>query len=99
MVDPLFWVLDGLAAALSLVSVFFALLSHRRANRRVQLVEQRYAEVVALHVRLCEGCCPTCSGSGAAYDESTGGKCWDCQGTGHPHLGTCGPLPLKELSS
>jgi len=36
------------------------------------------------------GCCPMCSGSGASGEESTGGACWDCQGTGHPHLGPCG---------
>lgn len=97
--DPLFWVLDVLAIVLSLVSAFFAVLAHRRANRRVRLAWEQYEQVVALHVRLCEGCCPTCGGGGAVYDESTGGKCWDCQGTGHPHLGTCGPLPLKELGS
>lgn len=26
--------------------------------------------------------CSSCEGTGAAWDESTGGKCWDCQATG-----------------
>lgn len=39
--------------------------------------------------RLLPGCCPMCGGGGASGEESTGGKCWDCQGTGHPHLGRC----------
>ena len=30
-----------------------------------------------------------CGGGGASGEESTGGMCWDCQGTGHPHLGPC----------
>jgi hypothetical protein len=36
------------------------------------------------------GCCPSCGGSGASGEECTGGACWDCQATGHPHLGPCG---------
>jgi hypothetical protein len=36
------------------------------------------------------GCCPSCAGSGASGEECTGGACWDCQATGHPHLGPCG---------
>jgi hypothetical protein len=28
------------------------------------------------------GPCSTCEGRGTSYDESTGGKCWDCHGTG-----------------
>lgn len=36
------------------------------------------------------GCCPACGGSGASGEECTGGACWDCQATGHPHLGPCG---------
>jgi hypothetical protein len=28
------------------------------------------------------GPCSTCEGRGTSYDESTGGKCWDCRGTG-----------------
>lgn len=31
-----------------------------------------------------------CGGGGASGEECTGGMCWDCQGTGHPHLGPCG---------
>ncbi len=31
------------------------------------------------------GCCTGCDGTGAARDESTGGRHWDCQGTGHLH--------------
>jgi hypothetical protein len=44
-----------------------------------------------------EGCCGACDGRG--HDISapeTGGLCWDCRGTGHPHLGPCTPL-LREL--
>lgn len=26
--------------------------------------------------------CSECKGSGTSWDESTGGKCWDCRGTG-----------------
>lgn len=85
-----------LSIVLSLASVALAIWSSRRANRRVRVAQQRYREVVALHVRLCEGCCPRCGGNGGDYDESTGGRCWDCQGSGHPHLGTCGPLPLES---
>lgn len=35
------------------------------------------------------GCCRACDGDGAggtARVESHGGLCWDCQGTGHPHV-------------
>jgi hypothetical protein len=40
--------------------------------------------------------CETCKGRGTSFDESTGGKCWDCQGGGklphwigdNPSLGT-----------
>jgi DnaJ-class molecular chaperone len=32
-----------------------------------------------------EGCCPTCDGTGASSDIETGGRCWDCYGTGHAH--------------
>jgi hypothetical protein len=35
------------------------------------------------------GCCPMCV-DGYSGEECTGGLCWDCQGTGHPHLGPCG---------
>ena len=31
------------------------------------------------------GCCPDCKGTGAANDELTGGRHWDCYGTGHLH--------------
>lgn len=44
------------------------------------------------------GPCSTCEGRGTSYDESTGGKCWDCRGGGqlpgsleltdNPSLGT-----------
>src|SRR5689334_20297300 len=44
------------------------------------------------------GPCPTCEGRGTSYDESTGGKCWDCKAGGmlpghvvltdNPSLGT-----------
>jgi hypothetical protein len=79
------YVLDGIAILLSLGSVFFAIRAHRRYRRAVQM-----------HVRLCEGCCTSCGGSGGAYDESTGGRCWDCQGSGHPHLGACGPPEVRS---
>jgi hypothetical protein len=46
------------------------------------------------------GPCSTCEGRGTSYDESTGGKCWDCRGGGqlpghleltdNPSLGTGG---------
>lgn len=36
------------------------------------------------------GCCPRCGGSGSSGEECTGGACWDCQATGHPHMGPCG---------
>lgn len=35
------------------------------------------------------GCCRACDGAGAggtARVESHGGLCWDCRGTGHPHV-------------
>jgi hypothetical protein len=35
------------------------------------------------------GCCSSCGGSGYSGEECTGGACWDCQATGHPHLGRC----------
>jgi hypothetical protein len=35
-------------------------------------------------------CCDRCHGTGGdVWDESTGGLCWDCRGTGHPHTGLC----------
>lgn len=37
-----------------------------------------------------DGCCSMCGGGGMSGEECTGGMCWDCQGTGHPHLGPCG---------
>lgn len=41
-------------------------------------------------LRSIPGCCDRCHGTGGdVWDESTGGLCWDCQGTGHPHLGLC----------
>jgi hypothetical protein len=40
----------------------------------------------ALHLlRTIPGCCPVCDGAGGDYN----GPCWDCQATGHPHLGLC----------
>ena len=36
------------------------------------------------------GCCGNCDGYGGdASAPETGGMCWDCQGTGHAHLGRC----------
>ena len=36
------------------------------------------------------GCCSMCKGTGYSGDDATpGGKCWDCQGTGHAHAGPC----------
>lgn len=36
------------------------------------------------------GCCGNCDGEGSdASAPETGGLCWDCQGTGHPHAGRC----------
>lgn len=35
------------------------------------------------------GCCPSCDGTGASGEECTNGACWDCQATGHPHIGRC----------
>lgn len=35
------------------------------------------------------GCCPMCDGTGASGEECTNGACWDCQATGHPHVGRC----------
>lgn len=44
-----------------------------------------------------EGCCGACDGRGRDMGApETGGLCWDCQGTGHPHLGPCSPT-LREL--
>lgn len=50
------------------------------------------------HVIEVWGPCPTCEGCGTSYDESTGGKCWDCRASGtlpstltisdNPSLGT-----------
>lgn len=31
------------------------------------------------------GCCSTCKGTGAGNDPETGGRCFDCYGTGHTH--------------
>jgi hypothetical protein len=37
------------------------------------------------------GCCGHCDGFGSDPSApETGGLCWDCRGTGHPHLGPCG---------
>jgi hypothetical protein len=33
-----------------------------------------------------KGCCPSCKGTGSSYDVETGGRCWDCFGTGHCHI-------------
>lgn len=35
------------------------------------------------------GCCDGCQGTGISGDQQTGGKCWDCRGTGHAHDGPC----------
>lgn len=36
------------------------------------------------------GCCGNCDGYGGdASAPETGGRCWDCQGTGHAHVGRC----------
>lgn len=44
-----------------------------------------------------EGCCGACDGRGRdASAPETGGQCWDCHGTGHPHAGPCTPT-LREL--
>jgi hypothetical protein len=49
-------------------------------------------------LRTIPGCCPVCNGAGGDYN----GPCWDCQATGHPHLGLCmwgdprAPLPPAE---
>jgi hypothetical protein len=43
------------------------------------------------------GCCGACDGRGGdASAPETGGLCWDCQGTGHAHVGPCSPT-LREL--
>lgn len=39
------------------------------------------------------GPCPTCSGTGTAWDESTGGRCSDCYGGGELPGGTVGDNP------
>lgn len=39
------------------------------------------AEVIATHVTSA-GCCDLCDGTGSAAD----GPCWQCRGTGHPHV-------------
>lgn len=37
------------------------------------------------------GCCGHCDGEGGDPSApETGGLCWDCRGTGHPHLGSRG---------
>lgn len=33
------------------------------------------------------GCCTSCKGTGSSYDVETNGRCWDCHGTGHTHMG------------
>ena len=39
-----------------------------------------------LRWRYCRGCCSSCDGSGSdASAPETGGRCWDCYGTGHLH--------------
>jgi len=47
------------------------------------------------------GCCDSCRGTGCSGDVETGGVCWDCQGTGHPHLQDadhpCIPYPGESL--
>jgi hypothetical protein len=40
----------------------------------------------------CGACGCPCGGSGVSGEECTGGWCWDCQGTCHPHLGPCSPV-------
>lgn len=36
------------------------------------------------------GCCTACGGTGKDVTApETGGQCWDCRGTGHPHEGDC----------
>jgi len=37
----------------------------------------------ALHRK---GCCTSCDGTGSSHDVETGGRCWDCYGTGHCHV-------------
>ncbi len=37
------------------------------------------------------GCCATCDGTGLTNDPDTGGRCWDCSGTGHDH-------PIDDLA-
>lgn len=35
------------------------------------------------------GCCVSCKGTGASVDIETGGRCWDCLGTGCAHDKPC----------
>lgn len=36
------------------------------------------------------GCCGNCDGFGVDPSApETGGRCWDCRGTGHAHTGRC----------
>lgn len=43
-----------------------------------------------LGVKIKQGCCGHCDGYGGdASAPETGGMCWDCRGTGHPHTGPC----------
>jgi hypothetical protein len=35
------------------------------------------------------GCCSGCGGEGSTNDAETGGRCWDCRGTGCAHPDPC----------
>jgi hypothetical protein len=48
-------------------------LPHKAAFLKLGVVRQLGEVMVA---------CDSCEGSGTSYDESTGGKCWDCRGQG-----------------
>jgi hypothetical protein len=71
---------------LALVSIALAVWSWRLSVKARRLADRS----IALLTPFLPGCCTSCGGLGVTSDApETGGRCWDCKGTGHPHVGAC----------
>jgi len=80
---------------LALASIALAVWSWRLGVKARQLADR----TIALLTPFLPGCCENCGGDGVDPSAiETAGRCWDCKGTGHTHVGAC-VLPWERRAS